>query len=42
MTYMRLIICGVAKVSMKGKNESNRNFNDHFMNNNYNMKEKHL
>ena len=24
------------------QNESNRNFNDHFMNNNYNMKEKHL
>ena len=43
MTYLRLIICGVgAKISMNSKNDSNCNFNDHFMNNGYNITEKHL
>ena len=30
-----------AKISMNSTNESNRNFNDHFMNNSYNITEKH-
>jgi hypothetical protein len=42
MTYLRLIICGVgAKISMNSKNEGNRNFNDRFINNSYNITEKH-